>query len=282
MKTSKTIQLLCIVLLILPFCVSGILVNSLSNDQQSGQYDVNSTQFEVFGFDEFTLVTDVDEIVSTKTTDELTFSYDGLGTTQNACELYIFNTECFRSHDFYATVNIEYEYSGAYLGRFYLGTEGNCTEDDHVADNAEEMHIAENVVMDTWFTQNGLFRNRASIDDQYVEEDTAHGTTGTSGLVNFTISRKGGILTCSIIQDTDIVLESIWDAGITKPLYRILIGGCIYTDMFNNSVIVTFTDFYAKMDFDCSTCGIELVYILGSFFIGIPIIAMVFRKYKKV
>jgi len=284
MKISKTMQLLCIILLILPFCVSGILVNSVSNDEQSGLFDVNYVRIEVYGFDEFHKVSNAVDITSDKLTNSLEFTY--LGTpAQDACELYVFNDLHFVSHDFYATVNISFDYTGSYLGRFYLSTEGNCTEDGHTADNAEEMLIAENTVEDIWPLQEGRFRIRASIDDQYEESYTAYGSTGTFGDdYNFTISRKDGTLTSTIFKNGVIVKKETWVGGITKPLNSILLGGWIYTDM-TTDFTVEFSDFYAWMDLDYSTTcpsGIEFFYILVSSFIGIPIIGLVFRKYKKV
>lgn len=183
--------------------------------------------------------------------------------------------------DFRISVTLDYQYTSSYLGDLNLLVYSDYEESGIPNKN----FMAECTLKDWWTGDGGYYSIRATPNQIIDEHTTSHGSLLSSDILEFAISRENGILSCTISNESSIIIGNNWTSGLQRPANSVLIhiGSSVdYVDV----VECTFSNFLGTFEFEDNSLpfflipiskflGFQYIWICLGFIFGIGSIAVI-------
>lgn len=192
------------------------------------------TQHNVTEFKDFVLAESSDFIDSTKTSSNITFEISNSPLNESQTESYIYELDSFGyCSDFNVSIEIDYNYTGSMMNDFYLKLGSYYNESGNyigkIIDGIKTVCYCG--VVDAWAGVGGRYTVGArpnGIQDSFT---TAYGSINSNATLKYLISRKQGVVNCTIVRNSHTELTNTWSIDLERPICFILLqshGNPIY------------------------------------------------------
>ncbi|MBD3190816.1 MAG: hypothetical protein GF308_09240 [Candidatus Heimdallarchaeota archaeon] len=222
----------------------GSLTSLGSNERSSNHQDINSSFVEITSFSDFYLHENSPNIASSKTDEEISFSFGGT-TSGPENERYRLELPTANYTDFELELTIHYSYADTgSMGHFYSNL-GSYYDYQQVTYYPNGYHFASTYIEDSWIgsdPRHCLWGKPYGSKDLY---STNPSSMSISGTVIFQITRTDDTLTCRI-KDGDRItkLSHSWSQGI--DYYANFFDILCRRESYDSDVSFTFSDIYGK------------------------------------
>ncbi|MHA1211818.1 MAG: hypothetical protein ACTSSH_05080 [Candidatus Heimdallarchaeota archaeon] len=256
--------------------LSPVLVQASINLDKS---DLNINRIKTVAindFKDFSLTESSAYIGSIQTSDEISFhaEYFNLGGSEFEVYTYSFEKhgECV---EFSLDLNIDFDYYSNQLGEFGFNIGGSKSELDLEYESLDYLDVK---IKDIWLSQYGVYSVTAwpySIEDEHISN---YGGIGTSGSLQFTLSKIDNELVCKVKSGYNTLLTETWSTGVTRAVtYFKIYSEVIPAEMYDVNVDFTSISGYIKTDTSTAIAGagnvwwITILALLGgSVIVSIP------------
>jgi len=224
---------------------------------ENDNYTSNMTfkEYSISDFNEFEEYYGYEAIISTSSTDEITFTAVQSSITYRIYEKYVLDLQKYGNcYSLDLSVSIDYSYSGNRLGTFSISAGTFYEESDNTPtlDYEEYPYVCGALIKDeslSYTGVHGVFASPNGIIESYFSDIGHFDSTGTMILH---ISRDNDAVFCYVKEGYQTWISRTWNSGCGRPINFIVIEASIIPNSISDFE-VSFNNFYATIQADTDT-----------------------------